>query len=331
MSIKPFIMPEMSFNFIDALLLLVILSSAVFGWYRGFIFGLIDLARWIGSLLSAFYFYYPVSLFISRLTGWSDVWSQPLAFVFVIIAASGLIQFLANFLLLRRISPDVHEKTINRIFGVFPGLISGFIMAAILSALLFAAPFSDNFQESLRESATANQLAVYTEELETALVPIFDDAIGQTLNRLTIRPESSERVELPFRIENARPRPDLETEMLKLINQERAAAGLEPLEPDPELTEVARRHSADMFSRGYFSHNTPENKTPFDRIREADVRFRTAGENLALAPTLQIAHRGLMNSPGHRENILRPQFGRAGIGILDGGRRGLMVTQNFRN
>ncbi|HEX8637671.1 MAG TPA: CAP domain-containing protein, partial [Pyrinomonadaceae bacterium] len=122
-----------------------------------------------------------------------------------------------------------------------------------------------------------------------------------------------------------------EAEMLELVNRERAANGLEPLASDPEMTEVARRHSADMFERGYFSHNTPENKTPFDRMRAADVRFRTAGENLALAPTLSIAHTGLMNSPGHRANILEPRYGRLGIGILDGGRRGLMITQNFRN
>jgi uncharacterized protein YkwD len=86
-----------------------------------------------------------------------------------------------------------------------------------------------------------------------------------------------------------------------------------------------------MFARGYFSHHTPDGKDPFDRMREGEVRFRTAGENLALAPTLQIAHNGLMDSPGHRANILRPQFGRLGIGILDGGRYGLMVTQKFRN
>jgi len=49
------------------------------------------------------------------------------------------------------------------------------------------------------------------------------------------------------------------------------------------------------------------------------VSFRTAGENLALAPTVQIAHTGLMNSPGHRANILHSQFGRVGIGIF--GRR----------
>jgi uncharacterized protein YkwD len=66
-------------------------------------------------------------------------------------------------------------------------------------------------------------------------------------------------------------------------------------------------------------------------MKDAGVEYRTAGENLALAPTLHIAHNGLMNSPGHRANILHPQFGRVGIGIMDGGLRGLMVTQNFRN
>jgi uncharacterized protein YkwD len=86
-----------------------------------------------------------------------------------------------------------------------------------------------------------------------------------------------------------------------------------------------------MFERGYFSHNTPEGKDPFHRMREAKVMFRTAGENLALSPTVQIAHTGLMNSPGHRANILSPAFGRVGIGIMNGGRRGLMVSQEFRN
>jgi uncharacterized protein YkwD len=61
------------------------------------------------------------------------------------------------------------------------------------------------------------------------------------------------------------------------------------------------------------------------------VRFLTAGENLAFAPTVASAHEGLMQSPGHRANILRPQFARVGIGIEDGGVHGLMVTEDFRN
>ena len=263
-------------------------------------------------------------------TDWTNVWNQPIAFIIVVIAAGILIQFVGN-LILRRIPKDVHQRQINKIFGILPGLLNGVITAAIISALLFSVPFSDGLMESARESYLANQFAVYTEELETALAPVFDPAIRQTFNRLTIEPESTERVELPFKVENPRPRPELEANMLELINQERAANGLAPLEADPDLTEVARKHSADMFARGYFSHYTPENKNPFDRMREDGVSFRTAGENLALAPTLPIAHNGLMNSPGHRANILNPQFGRVGIGILDGGRRGLMISQEFRN
>ena len=86
-----------------------------------------------------------------------------------------------------------------------------------------------------------------------------------------------------------------------------------------------------MFARGYFSHYTPERKDPFDRMRASDVKFLTAGENLAFGKTLSVCHQGLMNSPGHRANILHDSFGRVGIGILDGGVYGLMISQEFRN
>jgi uncharacterized protein YkwD len=321
----------MAFNYIDVLLILLILLNVWFGWHRGFILGLIDLIRWIGSFIAALYFYQPVSHLIGYVTGLSEIWSQPLAFLLIVILTSLIIQSLAS-ALLRRFPKDVHKHRANHIFGVLPGLANGLIIAAIVSALLLSLSFSDGFQENLRESQTANRLAEYTDVLETTLTPIFAEPVRQTLNRrTTIEPGSTESVELPFKVENFRPRPDLEAEMLELVNNERAAHGLKPLAPDPEMTEVARKHSADMFRRGYFSHNTPEGKTPFDRMRDDNVRFLTAGENLALAPTLQIAHNGLMNSPGHRANVLRPQFGRLGIGVLDGGRRGLMITQNFRN
>jgi uncharacterized protein YkwD len=66
-------------------------------------------------------------------------------------------------------------------------------------------------------------------------------------------------------------------------------------------------------------------------MKKGKIIFLTAGENIALAQTLAVAHTGLMNSPGHRANILNPAYGRLGIGILDGGIYGLMITQNFRN
>ncbi|MCP9495614.1 MAG: CvpA family protein [Pyrinomonadaceae bacterium MAG19_C2-C3] len=321
----------MTLNIIDIFLVLLVCLSVWQGFRRGFILSALDLFGWVGSLLAGLRFYQPVALWLgARVDVWSEVWDQPVAFLLVAIAARLLIH-LVGYALLRRLPRDVHERSVNRALGVVPGFANGLITVAIVAALLLAVPLTEGLRERARESLLVNRLAVFTERLETALVPIFGDAVAQTLNRLTIEPESTERVSLPFTVASSRPRPQLEAEMLEFVNEERLAAGLAPLEADSELTEVARRHSADMWARGYFAHVTPEGRSPFDRIQAANVRFLTAGENLALAPTVRIAHTGLMNSPGHRANILRPQFGRVGIGIMDGGMRGLMVTQNFRN
>ena len=321
----------MGISAIDLLLVAVIIFSLVNGYRRGFVHGVLDLAGWVLSLLAGLRFYHPVAQWLGpRIDLWSEVWDQPIAFIVIGLLVSIAVHLVGH-ALLTRLPRDIQERPLNQTLGLVPGLINGLLVAAILSALLLALPLSERLSESTRDSAIANRLAVYAEELEGQLRPVFGEAIGRTLNLLTIRPDSDERVTLPFKVATTRPRPDLEKQMLDLVNQERAANGLRPLAADPELTEVARRHSADMFARGYFAHDTPEGRSPFDRMQEANVQFLTAGENLALAPTLSVAHTGLMNSPGHRANILRPQFGRLGIGIMDGGMRGLMVSQEFRN
>ncbi|HET6974825.1 MAG TPA: CvpA family protein [Pyrinomonadaceae bacterium] len=321
----------MSFNPIDILLVIVILLSVLNGLRRGFIHGVLDLAGWVLSLIAGLRYYQPLAQWIGpRFNWWSEVWDQPIAFVLVAVAVGVGVQVIGYFLL-SNLPENIQERRVNRMLGIIPGLVNGLILVAILSALLLAIPLNERLSERTRDSALVNRLAVYAEQLEGQLRPVFGDAIARTMNLLTIRPDSDERVTLPFKVENTRPRPDLEKRMLDLVNQERQAAGLAPLQADPELTEVARKHSADMFARGYFAHDTPEGLSPFDRMKAANVRFTTAGENLALAPTLPIAHTGLMNSPGHRANILRREFGRVGIGVMDGGMRGLMVSQEFRN
>ena len=81
--------------------------------------------------------------------------------------------------------------------------------------------------------------------------------------------------------------------------------------------------------RNYFSHYTPEGKSPFDRMDEAGIKYKAAGENLAYAPSVEVAHQGLIDSPGHRANILRPEFGHLGVGVIDGGINGKMFCQEF--
>jgi len=321
----------MQANAIDLLLVVVIILSLLNGYRRGFVHGVLDLAGWLLSLIAGLRYYQPIANWLAaHVHLWSEVWDQPIAFILVGLCVSFLVH-LVGYALLRRLPRGFQEWTLNRLFGLLPGLANGLIVAAILSALLMALPLSEGLSERTRDSVLADRLAVYAERLEAQLRPVFGGAIGRTFNLLTVHPDSNERVTLPFKVTSSWPRPDLEKRMLDLVNAERAKAGLRPLADDPELTEVARQHSADMFARGYFAHDTPEGLTPFDRMRNGHVQFLTAGENLALAPTLPVAHTGLMNSPGHRANILRPQFGRVGIGIMDGGIRGLMISQEFRN
>lgn len=316
-------------NWIDFTLILVLLLAIISGWYRGFILGSLNLITWIGSLALGYTFYPYAARALGSLID-IGVWLQPLAFVITVIIFRVLIGLITR-LIIRNVPDHTHRGGINKFFGVIPGAINGVIFSVIIAALLLALPLRDSITIETRNSKLAGKLAMQSEWVNRKLAPVFDDAVRQTMNSLTVHPASDETIPLSFKYEKAKVRPDLEAQMLVLVNEERAKAGLKPVVADPELTVVARAHSQDMFIRGYFAHVNPDGKDPFERMKENNVRFRAAGENLALAQTLEIAHTNLMNSPGHKANILNPAFGRLGLGVMDGGYYGLMISQEFRD
>lgn len=120
-----------------------------------------------------------------------------------------------------------------------------------------------------------------------------------------------------------------EQQMLNLVNGERAKHGLAPLKADLQLTKLARMKSQDMISHNYFSHNSPTYGSPFQMMQRYGVSYKTAGENIAGNGSVASAHQALMNSPGHRANILKSGFTHVGIGVVSGGRYGMMFTQMF--
>jgi len=109
-----------------------------------------------------------------------------------------------------------------------------------------------------------------------------------------------------------------ELQMINLVNQERQKAGVKPLEIDYELARVARIKSQDMKDKNYFSHTSPTYGSPFEMMKSFGIKYRSAGENIALNSSVEKAHAALMNSEGHRNNILNPGFTHIGIGIVDG-------------
>jgi uncharacterized protein YkwD len=116
----------------------------------------------------------------------------------------------------------------------------------------------------------------------------------------------------------------------KLLNADRAHAGLPALAWDAQLAAVARGHSADMQAHGFFGHISPTTGSAADRAKRANVDAMLILENVARAFTAGEAERGLMNSPGHRANILNREATRVGVGVVfDPASRELLVTQMF--
>lgn len=318
-------------NPIDAVLVLLVLLAAWGGWRAGFIAAALQLiALLAGAVIAYLGHAYPAAWLRTLVPQIDEVWAPPIGFL-----ASFLLVFVVLGAMVRgvaRAAPArVHAHAVNRALGVLPGLANGLINAIVVALVLLTAPLIESVSRMTRDSALVDRLALPAEWLETSLAPIFEPAIRRSLHAVTVPPESRVSIDLRFTVADPRVRPDLEAVMLEMVNDERAAHGLKPLKPDPELAQVARAHSRDMFARGYFSHVTPEGKELSHRIRHAQLGYLVVGENLALAQTLPLAHQGLMKSPGHRANILRPQFGRLGVGVMDGGKRGLIITQNFRN
>lgn len=104
-----------------------------------------------------------------------------------------------------------------------------------------------------------------------------------------------------------------------LVNQERAKAGLKPLELDSSLSNVAQAKAADMSNNHYFDHNSPTYGSPFDMMKQYGISFMTAGENIAMGQrSPQEVMTQWMNSEGHRQNIMNSSFTKIGVGYVNG-------------
>ena len=132
--------------------------------------------------------------------------------------------------------------------------------------------------------------------------------------------------------------------LMESVNSERVGRGLEPLTPDPLLSETARAHSREMCGLNYFDHHspTPGEETPMTRYRRTlrdwgagEPRAAIVGENIFYCSVTSdtynadFAHRSLMDSPGHRANILEPRFTKVGVGVYRDSSGRFWVTEMF--
>lgn len=123
----------------------------------------------------------------------------------------------------------------------------------------------------------------------------------------------------------------IEKKILELLNKEREKQGLSILKFSEPLSLLARKHSQDMAAHENLSHLSSSGKNYTDRLVEDGFYFQRNGENVARSDSFsaELIHEGFMKSPGHRENILEPEFDVAGVGVALSENKKYYVTQDF--
>ena len=327
--------PVLGLNWIDIFVLVILFFYVVEGFALGVLIASVDFLSFALSFLAGITFYGRIAVLLVRFLPISHGFANAIGFfavaVLVEFITSLILKILiANVSLFKLLIPSVGPlKIVSKLLGIIPGLCSGLLLAAFILSLIIALPFSLFLRQSILNARIGNVLVANTQGFAKDWNNIFGGAVNDTLSFLTIEPQSNESVNLNFKTKAITIDKNAESLMFKLVNNERRSRGIAALSFSDALTAVGTAHCEDMFARGYFSHNTPEGLTPFDRMAQANITFNFAGENLALAPSVDLSMKGLMQSPGHKENILSIDFHKIGIGVVNGGVFGEMFCQEF--
>jgi uncharacterized protein YkwD/uncharacterized membrane protein required for colicin V production len=328
-------------NWVDFIIILVLIYYIFEGVRRGFLMGFIDLLGFLVSFAAALRSYALLGnilfIYFSLPKGISNAIGFLLAgfiseFIYTIV-----VEYFYKKTIYIYISQHRKDKYISIIhymdksLGVIPAVFEALIFTAFIMMLLIVFPIEGGIKKDIVSSRIGGELISKTQNIDRLLNNIFGEALNETLTFLTVNssPGSNERVSLHFTVIDPLTDEQSEQTMFYLVNSERLKNGFRKLEFSNDLKNLAREYGRDMFRRGYFSHYNLENLSPFDRMENAKIKFLVGGENLALAPNVNLAHQGLMNSPGHRANILSPDFNKIGIGVVDGGMYGEIFVQEF--
>lgn len=316
-------------NWVDLILILLIIYFVF--TQKGFINSFLELLAFVFSLVFSYKSYsvfgkllvlnFTLPQGISNAIGFFLAWSIAEIVFYLIVER-----------LLRKIFRKYQNNPINVVLGYIIAIFHGSIFFLFLTSFIFAFPVKGSIKQAILDSKTGPFFVNLSRSFESSLKNIFGGAVNESLNFLTIKPQSGEKLDLRFKARQDQLTEDVISEniMFTLVNEERVKNGRKKLVNNEKLTKVARIYAREMFLNGFFAHiSILDNSSPAERADKGGIVYRVIGENLAYAPDVYVAYQGLMNSEGHRKNILSEDYGRVGIGVVDGGIYGRMFVQEF--
>jgi uncharacterized protein YkwD len=315
-------------NWVDLIILVILAYFISEAWRFGFWVVLADFVSFLLALFIALTGYQFIGNFLRNYFSLSHSLSNALGFLITAALAEAIIAFTLT-KAIRKIPYKFWRKSWSKFFAIFPALGQGMILLSFILILILGLPLSPNIKADITKSNIGGVLVQETTGLEARINDVFGGIIKDSLTYLTIKPGSEEIIPISVDKRELSVDEESETLMFRLLNEERRKRGISEIKWRPELVTPARNHATDMWEQEYFGHVSPQGQDVGDRLDGGDIDFRLAGENLALAPTVETAHKGLMNSQGHRENILDMDYSQIGIGVVDNGVYGKMFVQVF--
>lgn len=304
------------------------------GWARGFVKEAMDLLGVLVGLAVAFRLSPAAGAVVSGTIGSSPTVSMVIGGLLLFTLVGGAAAIVAHYL--HRVARLPGLALGNRLTGAGLALAWGAFVATLVLSVVSLFRLPPAVAGQLDESAVAATLtdpagmpqslfAQVSGDRVLGVLLSLDDLIGS--RRAIV--EGDDRVDFEAADPDAlNPDPGAVLDLFDQLNEERENAGLEPLVWSDPLSGVAGAHAAEMYTEGYFSHDSPATGMVSDRLEQSGVAVRRAGENLALAVDSSEAHEGLVASPSHQATMLDPGYASVGVAALKGP-LGLMVVQVF--
>ncbi len=319
---------------IDFVLGLTLAGLAVRGWSRGFAREAMDLVGVVAGLLLAFRLGAPLGDELVARFGIAPEAGRIVAAVVIFLLVGAAAAVGAHFLSKALTLPGLSLG--NRVLGVGIALASGVFLLLLLVSLARVASLPDQVEGVIDDSRVVGAVAAPESVTSRWFHALAGDRVVEAVTNLErevgerrVVLEEGERASIPAAEPSELTASFQESrDVYDLVNRARLDAGRDPLAWSPSLAKVARAHAGEMYRRGYFSHRSPVTGSPLDRVLDAGIVIGRVGENLALAATPVAAHQGLMESDGHRRNLLATSWTTVGVGVVDGP-LGLMVVEVF--
>lgn len=315
-------------NYVDLVIIAILIYFASEAFRHGFWVILSDFISFFGSLVLSLRFYGSISEFLKLNFDLNLSMAKAIGFLMAAIIFESILGYLAGYIV-HKLPEKFKKHKLNQLLGIFPGVGEGLVLVSAVLILLIALPIKPQIKNDITESKIGNVLLNKTAVFESAINEVFGGVINDSLTYFTVNPDSGKSIPLDVVSFKLSVDEKAESDMFAKINQERKKLAIPELVLLAPLSGVARSHAKDMWERKYFAHVSPEGKNVGDRLQASKVSYSYAGENLALAPTTVTAHNGLMNSKGHRENILDSRFKKVGVGVIDNGVYGKIFVQVF--